>query len=103
MADPDSPDAPAPPDDLGDSGRRLWSEVVAAFELDEHETALLVQICRTVDVIDDLHDLVRADGYMVTSPQGATKAHPALVEARAQRITLARLQAALRLPSGEDG
>lgn len=39
---------------------------------------------------------------MVDSPQG-TKAHPAAVEARQQRIALARLLAALRLPAGADG
>lgn len=38
---------------------------------------------------------------MVDSPQG-TKAHPAAVEARAQKIALARLLAALRLPAGAE-
>lgn len=37
-------------------------------------------------------------GALVTSPQGV-KANPAAVEARQQRIALARLLAALRLPS----
>lgn len=36
---------------------------------------------------------------MVTSPQGL-KAHPALPELRQQRIALARLLAALGLPTG---
>jgi hypothetical protein len=39
---------------------------------------------------------------MVASPQGR-KANPAAVEARQQRIALARLLAALRLPNGESG
>jgi len=38
----------------------------------------------------------------VASPQGV-KAHPAAVEARQQRIALARILASLRLPSGDEG
>jgi hypothetical protein len=56
---------------------------------------------RTVDVLDELEARVAADGVMLSSSQG-DRAHPALVEARQQRITLARLQAALRLPAGEE-
>ena len=83
-------------------GRRLWKSVVGEFELDEHETALLVEAVRTVDLLDELAAEVRRDGALVDSPQGQ-KAHPAAVEARQQRIALARLLAALRLPSGDEG
>src|SRR4051812_12197140 len=83
-------------------GRRLWRSVVDDYELDEHERATLLEACRTVDALDLLYPAVRADGPLVPSPQG-DRAHPALVEARQQRITLARLLAALRLPAGEDG
>ncbi len=71
------------------------------FELEQHELVLLREAVRTVDVLDDLTARVAAEGAVVDSPQG-TKAHPALVEARQQRITLARLLAALRLPAGEE-
>jgi len=91
----------APPG-LGPAGRRLWSSVVGPFELDEHERALLVEAVRTVDLLDQLDAAVRNDGPMLDSPQGL-RAHPAAVESRQQRITLARLLAALRLPAGEDG
>lgn len=93
---------PGVPSGLCDPGRRLWDSVVSAYELDEHETALLVEAVRTVDLLDLLDEKVRADGPLVESPQGL-KAHPAAVEARQQRIALARLLAALRLPAGEDG
>ncbi|GIF16210.1 hypothetical protein [Actinoplanes teichomyceticus] len=39
---------------------------------------------------------------MISSPQGL-KAHPAAVEARQQRIALARLMVALRMPAGDEG
>src|SRR3954468_1997106 len=93
---------PKAPDGLRASGRRLWSSVVDDYELEEHETALLVEAVRTIDLLDLLDARVRDEGPIVSSPQG-DKANPAAVEARQQRIALARLLAALRLPSGEEG
>jgi hypothetical protein len=93
---------PAPPEGTSAAGERLWRSVVDAFELDEHELALLVEAVRTVDLLEELDALVRAEGPVVDSPQGM-KPHPAGTEARQQRIVLARLIAALRLPAGEEG
>lgn len=84
-----------------DAGKRLWDSVLSEYELEEHERALLVEAVRTLDLLADLEALVRAEGAVIDSPQGR-KAHPAAVEARQQRITLARLLAALRLPSGDE-
>jgi len=80
----------------------LWSSVVDLYDLDVHELALLGEAVRTLDVLADLDAAVRRDGPLVESPQGQ-RAHPAVVEARQQRIALARLLASLRLPSGEVG
>ncbi|WP_158887915.1 terminase [Amycolatopsis anabasis] len=85
----------------GATGRRLWKSVVDEYELDEHELALLVEAVRTVDALSALDADVQRMGVLVESPQGR-KANPALVEARQQRIALARLLAALRLPSGDE-
>lgn len=82
-------------------GKRLWTSIVDEFELDEHELAVLVEAVRTVDVLDVLDARIRRDGPVVSSPQG-DKANPALVEARQQRIALARLLAVLRLPAGDE-
>ncbi len=84
------------------AGRRLWDSVMDVYELDEHEVALLIEAVRTVDALVDLDAAVRRDGPLVESPHGE-RAHPGLVEARAQRIALARLLGALRLPAGEAG
>jgi hypothetical protein len=75
--------------------------VVKEYELEEHELLLLREMVRTVDALDVLEARVAADGVMLSRSQGE-RAHPALVEARQQRITLAGLQAALRLPAGEE-
>lgn len=87
---------PAPPRGCGPGGRRLWRSVLADFELAEHELALLRQAVRVADTCDDLQAVVDAGGLIL-----GDRAHPALVELRAQRILLARLVVALRVPLGE--
>lgn len=91
-----------PPIDLRDPGRRLWHAITGDYDLDEHELALLVEATRTVDLLDELERRIRQDGAIINSPQGM-KAHPAAVEARQQRIALARMLAALRMPAGNEG
>ena len=95
-------DIPKPPSGTRASGRRLWASIVAVYELEEHELALLREAVRTVDTLDRLAAVVRADGGMIDTPTGV-KVHPGLVEARQLRIALARLLAALRLPDAEVG
>ena len=90
---------PRPPVGTRAAGRRLWEAVVRDFDLAEHEEVLLREACRTLDLLDELAAAVRRDGPLTAEG----KAHPAAVEARAQRIALARLLAALRLPAGEVG
>jgi len=90
----------APPG-AGAAGKRLWVSIVGAYELEEHELAQLIEVVRTVDVLAELDKAVQRDGVVVPSPQGE-RAHPALVEARQQRLVLARLLAALRLPAGDE-
>jgi hypothetical protein len=75
--------------------------VLDDYELEEHERVQLLAACRIADQLEALHAMVEADGPVVSSPQG-DKAHPALVEHRAQALVLARMLAALRLPSGDE-
>lgn len=49
---------------------------VADYELSEHETGLLLQVCRTVDSLDQLQARLDGDGPMVDSPQGASLPGP---------------------------
>ncbi len=89
------------PSGLKAGGRRLWRSVADEYELEEHERAVLLEACRTVDACAALQETLEADGVMNASPQGV-RAHPALVELRQQRLTLARLTAALRIPLEDD-
>lgn len=75
--------APCAPRGLKAGGKRLWRAVTDEFELAE------------------LERIVTAEGVTHDSPQGV-RAHPALVEARQQRIILAKLVASLRIPLDDD-
>lgn len=86
------------PEGLAAAGESLWRSVLDEYELERHEELLLVQACRTVDLLEDLASEVAAAGVMVDG-----RPHPAAVEMRQQRIALARLLAALRLPAGDAG
>lgn len=89
---------PKPPMPLKAGGRRLWRSVLTRFALAEHEKVMLLECCRT---IDDLVAIAAADGVVIESPQGR-KAHPALTEARQQRLVLTRLLRMLGIPDDAD-
>ncbi len=95
-------DIPRPPAGTKAAGRRLWAAVLAEFEFEEHEMTLFRQVVRIADRLDALNAVVARDGELVTSAGGDVRAHPALVESRQQAIALARLWAALRVPSGDE-
>ncbi|WP_231911998.1 P27 family phage terminase small subunit [Rhodococcus sp. HS-D2] len=92
-------DKAKPPAGLRAAGKRLWSDTLEDFDLAEHERGLLLQACRTADSLDELQKVLERDGVLNESSQG-TRVHPALPELRQQRITFARLVAALGLESG---
>ena len=92
---------PRPPDGLKQSGRALWRAVMADYEVTKPEGAILREACRTADSLDDLQALLQDEGLTSETSQGK-RIHPALAELRQQRIALARLFAALHIPTGED-
>lgn len=93
---------PAPPMELRDAGKRLWLSALADYELDEHELALLLQACRTADYLDRLAADAANAPLLIKNSRGDDVANPLLTESRQQSIVLARLLAALRMPSGEE-
>ncbi len=88
---------PTPPEGSQRAGRRLWRAVLGDYELATHELVLLEQAVHVADACDQLQSLVHEDGPMVEG-----RANPALVELRQQRILLARLLVALRVPLGAE-
>lgn len=97
-----APNTPNAPDGLLERGRRLWSDVTEAMELETHEELLLLEACRTADRLDRLDAEAANAPLTVTNARGDQVANPLLVEARQQGIVLARLLAALRIPDAED-
>ena len=89
-----------PPKGLQTRGQALWRSTFGEFELAEHEQTLLLEACRTVDLLDLLQAQIDEDGVVLAWCDG-WRNHPALAEARQQRLVLARLLAALRVPADE--
>ena len=79
---------PTPPKGTRTGGRRLWHDVLAKYQLEQHELALLREAVRTVDDLDALAAVLASEGVVT---HGQQRVHPALVEARQLRIALARL------------
>src|ERR1700739_2349724 len=81
------------------AGRRLWEAVTGTFDLDPPEAALLEEACRTRDLLADLRREIARNPAVIDSSQGV-RVHPVIVEARQQRLVLAKLLAGLGLPKG---
>lgn len=90
------------PDGLDESGERLWLSVVEHYDLDVHEQLLLLQACRTADLLDRLSLQASRAPLTVENGKGDKVANPLLTEHRQQSLVLARLLASLRMPSGEE-
>ena len=88
---------------MAPAGRALWARILAVYDLAEQETPILVAACTTQDVIARLETLVAVEGDTVAGSTGQTRIHPALTEARAQRLVLAKLLGSLSLPVDEVG
>lgn len=91
-----------PPEGLQTRGCHFWIDTVSSFDLSDAEQQLLTEVCRTLDNLDDLAEVIERDGATTKGSMGQTVVHPALTEARGQRLVLHRLLAALQLPD-EDG
>lgn len=89
------------PEDLGDAGAILWSQIVGDidenWELDHRELHLLTEACLVADQVVALDAAVAEDGHSVKGSRGQPTAHPALAEARQLRALQLRLLGSLEL------
>ena len=91
------------PSGLGAAGKALWREVMAEFGLAPHESAILVQVCRCVDRLDQIEAELAGAELTVAGSTGQPRAHPLLAEQRMQARLLESLSRALSIPlPGED-
>lgn len=92
-----------PPAALGRRGKALWRVLHSELEFDAHEEAIVLEACRTADVIDDLAAVVEKAGVMSTGSTGQVVVHPAVPELRQQQAALSRLLTSLNLSDALDG
>lgn len=96
-------DAPAPPTSLRRVGKALWRDVVDVYGLTPSEQQLLTGVCATLDSIAALEEVVAKEGVTAVGSKGQTVVHPALQEARHQRLAFGRLLGQLALPDQDGG
>jgi hypothetical protein len=95
-------EVPDPPGGLGVRGSRVWIElqrVGGPFEPNDAE--MVLEACRTLDVIEQLAAAVDADGLFTTGSQGQRVMNPALAELRQQQAAFGKLLAGVSLPERE--
>ncbi|MGW6905677.1 hypothetical protein [Streptomyces sp. NPDC054940] len=90
------------PSGLGESGLALWESVAGKFGLEVYEQQLLLQACRSADLLDRLAEQAAASGLSVTNAKGDVVTAPWITEHRQQSANLARMIASLRIPDEED-
>ena len=88
---------PRAPAGLDRRGRAFWKVTHREYDLSDAEVELLIEACRTLDVIEALQTVVDDDGPTAVGSQGQPVVNPALRELRAQRAALGRLLAQLEL------
>ena len=91
------------PDDLKPRGRgrRLWRYVTDGYDPNPADVEVLVEACRALDEVDELHAVVARDGVTTSGSRGQTVLHPAMGELRQARAELRRLLEALGLDADE--
>lgn len=94
---------PRPPRSLKTRGRALWRQLYDDYEPEPHEADLVLEVCRTLDTIDQLSAAIAADGLMILGSQGQRVLHPAVAELRQQQALYARLVPMLNLDEGSGG
>ena len=91
---------PRPPKRLGPAGRRFWRDVMADFQLaGPHESALLEQACRELDIIDRLDDALTDAEVEVNTPAHGLVVNRLFAEVQQHRGAFRMLIRDLRLPA----
>jgi Phage terminase, small subunit len=79
-----------PPSILGEPGRRLWTQVLAEYDVsDVAGRQMLLQCCQMTDRAEDLAEEIAADGAVIRTREGI-KDHPALKHELAARAFVVR-------------
>jgi hypothetical protein len=82
---------PKPPSGLEVAGLNYWRTVTSAWQLEPHQHAILVEACRTLDLIATCQAAVDRDGPVLVDRFNQSKAHPAALLLRDYRGLFSRL------------
>ena len=89
------------PEDLGEAGAALWTDIVADLEdgwrFDARELVLLAEAGRVADDLAELDAAIDRDGRTVAGSRGQTVIHPNLTKKQQLRALLLRLISSLEL------
>lgn len=86
------------PAGLSAPGQALWRSIAGKYELRADESAVLVDACRTSDMIDVLEKGLEGQPLMVKGSQGQEVINPLISELRQYRAARAALLRQLKLP-----
>ena len=86
----------------GTRGAALRKKLTDEYDWQAHELELVEEVCRTLDVIDELAAIVRG-GVTSTGSMGQPVVHPAVAELRQQQAGLAKLLTMLNIPPLDEG
>jgi len=87
---------------IDSTSETLYDEVTDLYELSPAELVILGEAQRTADLCGELQDVLDGAGVMLDGPTGP-RVRPVVAELRQQRVTLARLLVALRIPTDDEG
>ena len=91
------------PAGLGAPGRKLWSEVTAAYDLRPDEERMLAAACRTATELDELEKALDKAPVVTEGSQGQVRPHPLFAEVRAHRLALRQLLVAVGIEEAGTG
>lgn len=94
-------DATKPPG-LGERGSTFWDTVLDTYELGLGEVELLREVCRSLDLCDELTAQIERDGLVVRGSEGQPRANPLVTQLTAARRLLSLQIAQLQLPDEDD-
>lgn len=88
---------PKAPPGLAARGRRLWSDTTATFDLRADEQATLLELCRTLDLLDVIESALAKAPLLIEGSAGQPRPNPLLGEARGHRAVAVQLARSLGL------
>jgi hypothetical protein len=82
-------------------GKRFWREIWASYDLEKDEAELFVEVCRSLDLVEDLFRGVHDEGVVVYGSMGQIRHNPLIGELRQTQLAIGKLLAQLGLPDVE--